>query len=168
MKRDQGKGPMVRSKCILTLTEPKQNNYMRLIYCNEYKQMKELPFQIIDCAKTKSINNFYADMYYLEDLPEFRNAENLTSISGLCRNCKSLKYVEGLFNSAQVEDFSEAFLGCASIDEFPEAFDFSSAKNYKDMFKGCTKLEKVVLKNVPENFDISLLGAPESCEIVIE
>ena len=65
-------------------------------------------------------------VYYLEDLPEFRNAENLTSISGLCRNCKSLKYIEGLFNSAQVEDFSEAFLGCASIDDFPEAFDFSS------------------------------------------
>lgn len=159
---------VVMSKAILTLTEKKQDNFMKLIHCNVYKTLDKCEFGIIDCKATKTINNFYRDMYYLEELPEFRNAENLTSISGLCANCKSLKYIEGFFNTAHIEDFSEAFLNCAAIDEIPEVLDFSSMRNCKDMFKGCTNLKEVRIKNAPDGFDTSILGAPSECKIIIE
>ena len=57
------------------------------------------------------------------------------------------------FNTSNVTEMSEMFSSCYNLTTIKGVIDMKSCTKYTDMFKGCTKLKGVKIKNPPAGFD---------------
>lgn len=78
------------------------------------------------------------------------NTSSATNLSYMFYNCSSLSNVtfDSLFDTAKVTDFSSMFYGCSLLKELDISFNFTRASNIKWMFKNCSGLVNLTLKNI--------------------
>ena len=81
---------------------------------------------------------------------------------GMFESCSSLISLDlSNWDTGKVKDMSGMFKNCSSLTTIIGEIDMNSctkSNNYNDMFRGCTKLTGVKLKNVPSDFNPSTAG----------
>lgn len=77
------------------------------------------------------------------------NTSSLTNLSYMFYNCSSLSNVifGSLFDTSKVSDFSSMFYGCTGLKNFNLSLEFAAASKMNYMFKNCTELVDLTLKN---------------------
>ena len=110
----------------------------------------------------------------------FLNCENLTSLDlssfdtskvknmySMFENCYNLTELDlSSFDTSKVENMRNMFWGCENLTTIKGIIDMKSCTDYKDMFKRCTKLSDVKIKNPPAGFE-SVSGLSKSQYTVI-
>ena len=77
------------------------------------------------------------DMGYM-----FYNCSNLTKLDLSSFDTSNVKYMEGMFYN------------CTRLTTIKGVIDMKSCNDFNDMFKRCTKLKDVKIKNPPQDFEI--------------
>lgn len=95
------------------------------------------------------------------------DSSNWITARGLFKKRKDLATVP-YFYTGNIQDFSNMFLE-SSITSIPWVIDMKNAATATDMFKGCTGLGSVTLKNVPEHITTqNMLGGNTTTVITIQ
>ena len=82
------------------------------------------------------------------------NTSNATNMNHMFRSCKSLKSLDiSNFNTSKVSDMRYMFYYCESLITITGIIDMKSCTRYEKMFKNCSKLRGVKIKNPPARFD---------------
>lgn len=125
--------------------------------------LETLDLSMFDVSKVTAMNNMFSGCTNLKSIN--LSTWNTSSISaGGCdfacmfNCCKALRTIDiSGFDTAKAPDLNGMFYWCYDLETITGVIDFASVKNdinkYRDIFKGCTKLKGVKIRNKPDKFD---------------
>lgn len=140
-----------------------------LIYHTFYncKSLKSLNASGFDFRKASNAQYMFA---YCESLTtlnvsNWKNTSNITNMNGIFQNCSSLTTIDiSSWDTSNVIYMSAIFQNCTSLTTINGVIDMKSSvdkRNHSDMFKNCSKLKGVKIKNPPAGFDGSGLSSSQ-------
>ena len=95
------------------------------------------------------------------------DTSKVTDMFGMFWNCKSLTNLDiSNWDTSKVTDMSYMFGGCVSLTTIKGVIDMKSCTSYDNMFKNCSKLKGVKIKNPAAGFEIESGLTKDQYEIV--
>ena len=109
-----------------------------------------------DTSKVKFMNYMF---YHCSDLTKLDlsnfDTSNVTGMSDMFGSCYNLTTLDlSNFDTSKVKDMECMFHNCPRLTTIKGIIDMKSCEEYRGMFKWCTKLKDVKIKNPPDNFEI--------------
>lgn len=123
-----------------------------------YCEKLELDYSDLSHFNTSNVEDmqsmFYCD-YKLTSLDLSKwNTSKLTNVHQMFRGCDSLTSLNiSNWNTSNITDMEMMFYYCSSLTTITGTIDMKSCKYYDDMFKNCSKLTGVKIKNPPAGFN---------------
>ena len=109
------------------------------VTCNGVTNMSSI---FSNCSKLTSL-----------DLSNF-DTSNVTNMNGLFTGCSNITSLDlSNFDTSKVTDMRYMFRYCNSLTAIKGVIDMKCCTMYRDMFKECSKLTGVKIKNPPSGFD---------------
>ena len=95
------------------------------------------------------------------------NTSKATNMSWMFMYCKSLTSLDiSKWDTSNVSDMTSMFCKCYKLTTIKGIIDMKSCTSYDCMFKGCTNLTGVKIKNPPADFEIKCGLRKDQYEIV--
>lgn len=107
---------------------------------------------------TSKVTNMSQMFYYCKnlaslDLSNF-NTSNVTDMGGIFNECSKITSLDlSNFDTSKVTNMSGMFFDCQSLTTIKGVIDMKSCTSYNVMFKNCSKLTGVKIKNPPADFE---------------
>lgn len=119
-------------------------------------KVKDMAYMFANCSNLASIN-----------LSSF-NTSNVDNMECMFYDCPSLTTIDlSKFDTSNVKDMYAMFYDCSNLTTIKGVIDMKSCNDFKDMFKWCTKLKNVKIKNPPDNFE-SKCGLSKSQYTIVD
>ena len=131
--------------------------------------LTSLDLSSFDTSKVTDMGDMFTSCYKLAslDLSSF-NTSKVDDMSWMFGNCSSLTFLDiSNFDTSKVTNMNHMFYNCDSLVAIKGIIDMKSCKNCYDMFKWCTKLKNVKIKNPPTDFE-SKSGLSKSQYTIVE
>ena len=109
-----------------------------------------------DTSKVKDMGYMFYNCSNLTklDLSSF-DTSNVTEMSVMFSNCYELTTLDlSNFDTSNVKYMEGMFYNCTRLTTIKGVIDMKSCNDFNDMFKRCTKLKDVKIKNPPPDFEI--------------
>jgi surface protein len=107
-------------------------------------KVEDMTYMFANCSNLTSIN-----------LSSF-NTSNVTNMRCMLCGCSSLTTLDlSNFDTSNVKNMYAMFYNCSNLTTIKGVIDMKSCEDYEDMFKWCTKLKNVKIKNPPDDFESS-------------
>ena len=117
--------------------------------------LTSLDLSSFDTSKVTDMGDMFTSCYKLAslDLSSF-DTSKVDDMSWMFGNCSSLTFLDiSNFDTSKVTNMDHMFYNCDSLVAIKGIIDMKSCKNCYDMFKWCTKLKNVKIKNPPADFE---------------
>ena len=119
-------------------------------------KVKDMAYMFANCSNLATIN-----------LSSF-NTSNVYNMEGMFYDCSNLTSIDlSNFDTSNVKNMYAMFYDCTNLTTIKGVIDMRSCNDFKDMFKWCTKLKNVKIKNPPDNFE-SKCGLSKSQYTIID
>lgn len=145
------------------------------------KNLTDMPFMFYNCYKltaldlsnfdTSNVEDMTALFYYCCSLTELNvsnfdtsEVEDMDSMFANCGNLTTLDLSD--FDTSNVTDMDSMFNSCHNLTTIKAVIDMKSCTYCTSMFRNCTSLKDVKIKNPPDNFE-SVTGLSKSQYTVV-
>lgn len=119
------------------------------------KELTDMPFMFYSCHKLTKL-----------DLSNF-DTSNVTDMSHMFFYCTNLTELDlSNFDTSNVTDMDSMFNSCHNLTTIKGVIDMKSCTYCTSMFRNCTSLKDVKIKNPPDNFE-SVTGLSKSQYTVV-
>lgn len=119
------------------------------------RSLTTLDLSSFDTSKVTTMNAMFSDCHNLTsaDLSSF-DTTNVDDMSFMFDNCFNLTALDlSSFDTSKVRKMDDMFYGCSSLTTIKGIIDMKSCAYCTGMFRNCTSLKGVKIKNPPANFE---------------
>ena len=138
--------------------------YMFANYC----ELTNLDLSNWDTSKVTNMGSMFSGCNKLTtlDVSKF-NTSNVTDMGSMFRYCKSLTTLDvSKWDTSKVTGMFGMFYGCSALTTIKGVIDMKSCTSYDCMFKNCSKLKGVKIKNPAAGFETESGLTKDQYEIV--